>query len=189
MFRKSLMLLVVTGLVATFGLLASAYFTSTATVTNNTFTTGTLNLTASPASAALTLNTMAPGDKITAPITLTNSGTLDLYYAMTSTSTNLDNKGLAQQLTLAIKSGVSACSNSGFGSSGTSIYSGALNNALFGESEFDSVGWPRPGDRLLAASAAEGLCFQVSLPLGSGNAYQGASTTTTLTFNAVQAAH
>jgi predicted ribosomally synthesized peptide with SipW-like signal peptide len=189
MFRKSLSLLVVAGLLATFGLLASAYFTSTATVGNNTFTTGTLNLTASPTSAALTLSNMAPGDKVTAPITLTNAGTLDLYYAMTSNSTNGDNKGLAQQMTLAIKSGVTACTNGGFDASGTALYNGSLQGASFGNSDFENFGWPQPGDRLLTATALEVLCFQVMLPTSTGNPYQGATTTTTFTFNAIQTTH
>ncbi|CAG0947306.1 spore coat-associated protein N [Anaerolineae bacterium] len=185
MFRKSLTLLVVAGILATFGLLASAYFTSQATVTNNTFTTGTLNLTVAPTTAALTFNNMAPGDAVTAPITVTNSGSLALRYAMTSTSTNTDSKGLAAQMTLAIKSGVTACTNGGFAASGTSIYSGTLGSALFGDPATGS----QAGDRTLVASANEVLCFQATLPANSGNAYQSAATTATFTFDAEQTAN
>ena len=188
MFRKSLALFVVTGLLATLGLLASAFFTSTVTVSNNTFTTGTLNLTASPTTAALTIGNMAPGDTVTAPITLTNAGSLNLYYAMTSNSTNPDSKALAQQMTLAIKASVTTCTKSGFGLNGTVIYSGTLANAGFGDPDFDVVGWPLPGDRSLTAAATEVLCFQATLPASTGNTYQGATTTTTFTFDAVQAA-
>ncbi|CAG0969385.1 spore coat-associated protein N [Anaerolineae bacterium] len=185
MFRKSLTLLVVAGILATFGLLASAYFTAQATVSNNTFTTGTLNLTVAPTTAALTFSNMAPGDAVTAPITVTNSGSLALRYAMTNSSTNTDNKNLAAQMTLAIKSGVTACTNSGFAASGTSVYGGSLGSASFGDPATGS----QVGDRTLAALANEALCFQATLPSNSGNAYQGATTTTTFTFDAEQTAN
>ena len=86
MFRKSLLLLIIAGGLAMLSLLAAAAFTAQASVTNNTFTAGTLNLTVSPTSAALTFSNMAPGDRVTAPINVTNSGSLDLRYAMTSHS-------------------------------------------------------------------------------------------------------
>ena len=185
MFRKSLTLLVVAGLLASFSLLASALFTASATVTNNTFTTGTLNLTASPTTAALTFSNMAPGDAVTAPINTTNTGTLQLRYAMTSASTNADSKNLAQQMTLLIKTGVTTCSAGGFGVDGTTIYSGTLASAAFG----DPTQGTHAGDRTLNAAASETLCFQAGLPLSTSNTYQGATTTTTLTFQAEQTAN
>jgi hypothetical protein len=42
------------------------------------------------------------------------------------------------------------------------------------------------GDRTLAAAAVETLCFRVSLPGATGNAFQGAATTATLTFDSEQ---
>jgi hypothetical protein len=182
MFRKSLVLMLIAGLVATYGLVASALFTAQASVTNNTFTAGTLNLTVTPTSAALTFSNMAPGDAVTAPITVTNSGTLAMRYAMTSASTNTDSKNLAAQMTLEIKSGVTTCTNAGFSASGTSVYSGTLSAALFGNPATGG----HTGDRALAAAAAETLCFKASLPSDTGNAYQGATTTTTFTFDAEQ---
>jgi predicted ribosomally synthesized peptide with SipW-like signal peptide len=182
MFRKSLMLLALAGLVATMGLAASALFTSQATVTDNSFTTGTLVLTASPTSAAITLSNIAPGDEVTAPITLTNSGSLDLRYAMTSASTNTDNKNLADQLVLSIKSGVTNCSNSGFGASGSSLYAGSLGAAEFGNPNQGA----QAGDRNLAPAGDEVLCFNASLPATTGNAFQDAATTATFTFDAEQ---
>jgi len=182
MFRKSLMFLLVAGILATFGLAASALFTSQATVTDNAFTTGSLVLTASPTSAAITFSNMAPGDQVTAPITLTNSGTLDLRYAMQGAATNTDSKNLAAQLVLSIKSGVSQCSNAGFGGSGTSIYSGPLSTGAFG----NPATGQQAGDRLLSAGANEVLCFNASLPLDTGNAFQNSTTTTTFTFSGEQ---
>ena len=45
------------------------------------------------------------------------------------------------------------------------------------------------GDRTLNATANEVLCFYVSLPLSAANSSQGASTTTTFTFDAEQTAN
>ncbi len=185
MFRKSMILFIVAGLLASLSLLASALFTSSATVTNNTFTAGTLILTASPTSSALTASNMAPGDQVTAPITVTNGGTLQLRYAMTSSSTNTDSKGLAAQMTLQIKSGVTTCTTAGFGASGTQVYSGTLTSALFG----DPTQGQQAGDRMLNAGTNEVLCFQATLPFTATNTYQGATTTTTFTFQAEQTAN
>ena len=58
---------------------------------------------------------------------------------------------------------------------------------------FDLMGNSAPGnqsgDRALAAADSENLCFRVSLPLSTGNAYQNSTSTVTLTFNAEQTAH
>jgi hypothetical protein len=184
-FRKSLVLLIIAGLLATFALTGMALFTSTATVANNTFTTGTLVLTATPSTAAITYSNMAPGDQVTAPIVLTNGGTLDLRYAMTSSSTNADGKGLMNQLQLQIKSGVTTCTNAGFGASGTQVYSGTLAAAAFG----NPAQGQQPGDRTLAAGTNESLCFNASLPLTTDNTFQNATTTATFTFSAEQVAN
>ena len=110
------------GLAVVGGVLGSrglAVFTSTASVGSNTFTTGTVSLTTSPTTALVTFSGMAPGDQVTAPITITNAGSLALRYAVTSTTTE---NILATQLGLTIKSGVTTCSNAGFAGSGTVVY-------------------------------------------------------------------
>jgi hypothetical protein len=45
------------------------------------------------------------------------------------------------------------------------------------------------GDRSLDAATSEILCFRVSLPSSTGNAFQGATTTATFTFSAEQTAN
>jgi len=45
------------------------------------------------------------------------------------------------------------------------------------------------GDRALAVSGTETLCFQVSLPLATGNAFTSAASTATFTFDAEQTAN
>lgn len=42
---------------------------------------------------------------------------------------------------------------------------------------------------MLAAAANETLCFRVTLPAGTGNAYQATTTTTKFTFDAEQTAN
>lgn len=104
--RTLLLMLAAVGVAA--GLVASlstALYTDTASVPGNTFTTGTVDITTSPTSALVTFTSpvMAPGDQVTAPITVSNVGTLDLRYAIKSTTTE---SVLAAVLDLTVKSGV-----------------------------------------------------------------------------------
>jgi hypothetical protein len=126
---------------------------------------------------------MAPGDQVTAPITVTNAGSLSLRYAITSTTTE---NTLAGQLGLTIKSGVTTCTNAGFASSGAVLYGSA---ALGNTTPINVVGDPtqgsQAGDRTLA-SGSETLCFSVSLPLATGNTFQGLTSTATFSFQGEQ---
>ncbi|MBI4198836.1 MAG: hypothetical protein HY533_06980 [Chloroflexi bacterium] len=157
-----------------------ALFTETQSVGANTFSTGTVNITASPASALITFATMAPGDVVTNPMTVTNDGTLQLRYAVTSTTTETV---LASQIDLTIKENVTTCTNAGFGVDGTVVY-GPAN--LQGDGTGKVIGDPaqgnQAGDRTRNASTSEVLCFQASLPLSTGNSFQGLSTTATFDF-------
>src|SRR5262249_50625122 len=130
MIRKALALLVVAGLLAGFANVGSALFTSSDTIGANSFTTGTLSISVAPTSAAVTFSNMAPGDQATAPVTVTNGGSLQLRYAITSTVTNADSKGLGAQLQVTIKSGVTTCTNAAFGASGTIVNNGGAAGPL-----------------------------------------------------------
>src|SRR5262249_20225092 len=77
-----------------------ARFTDTATVDANTFTSGTVDLTRTPITAAIGFANMAPGDSTAGAITVTNSGTLPMRYAVTSATTE---NVLAAQLDLSIR--------------------------------------------------------------------------------------
>ena len=187
MFRKSLILYVVAGLLASFSLLAAAFFTAQATVTDNQFTTGTLDLAISPATSAITFSQLVPTghDKARrAELVVTNSGSLPLRYAMQTTATNPDGKGLADRLSLEIGAPSHACEAENVYFDAT-IYFGPLGNGAIG----DPAPGAQAGDRVLAPGANEKLCFLVSLPANTGNEYQGATTTTTLTFTAEQIAN
>jgi hypothetical protein len=158
-----------------------AMFTDTETVTANVFTTGTLDLTAAPATAAISYADMAPGDMVTAPLTVTNSGGLDLRYSMAGAQTAGD-PGLGAALSVAVRTGVAACTNAGFGLSGSALTSGTLAASSFG----DASAGAQAGDRTLAPAASEVLCYQVSLPITAGNALQGLSATGSITLSAEQ---
>lgn len=164
-----------------------AYFTDTAGLSGTSFTSGTVKIGAAPVRSALKVPAMAPGDVITAPVTVTNKGTLAHRYAVRSrTSENV----LAGQLRLTVKTGVTSCTNAGFRGSGTTVYGpGVLGSTKGTKLVGDAAPGAHRGDRVLAAGTSEVLCLQVSLPPTTGNAFQAKSTTASLTFDAEQTAN
>ncbi len=168
-------------------LVTGAFFTDTQLVTANTFSTGTVKLGVSPATAAVTLANMAPGDTVTGSISVTNTGSLAERYAVLSTTDATDANFLAAQLLMTVKSGVTTCTTAGFGASGTIVYGpGVLGSTTGTKAIGDSAQGAQPGDRVLAAAASESLCVQVMLPTATGNTYQNKTTTATFTFNSEQ---
>lgn len=169
--------------------ITQAVFTDSQAVDANTFSTGTVDISTSPTTALVTYSSMAPGDKTTQSLVVSNAGSLGLRYAVTATATNADTKGLKDQLSLIVKTidvttPASPCDNF----DGTQLYSGDVDSTA-GKLVGDSTAGSHTGDRTLAASANETLCFRVELPSASGNAYQNASTTATFTFEAEQTAN
>jgi hypothetical protein len=163
--------------------LSGAIYTDTEAVGNNTFTVGTLDISASPATALFTATAMAPGDSATAPLTVSNDGSLDLRYAIES---DTDEDVLAAQLDLTIKSGVTTCDNTDWDADGTVLYNGILGSTSVETLVGDKTQGADTGDRTLAATANEELCFHVELPLTAPDASQGVTTTATFTFYAEQ---
>jgi spore coat-associated protein N len=189
MFRRSLYLVLALGITAGLVNLGSALFTDSQAVDANSFTSGTVILSTDPTTELVTFSNMAPADVVVAPITVSNDGSLDLRYSVKSLATNTDGKGLAAQLVLTIKSGVTACTLGGFAADGTEIYSGILGatptaTKLVG----DAAAGQDTGDRVLPPTTlnSEVLCFQVQLPSDTGDAWQGAATSATFTFDAEQ---
>ena len=169
---------------STFGTMA--LFTDSDTVGANTFSTGTIILTTSPTSALVTYSNMMPGDVVTNPMVVTNAGSESLRYAVSSVATNTDTKGLKDQLDLEVRTidattPLSPCSDF----DGTSLYSGDLDSTA-GLILGDATPGSSSGDRTLASSAAETLCFRVSLEIGTGDTFQGAASTATFTFASEQ---
>ena len=158
------------------GAMSLAVF-SDSQASSGAWTTGTIVLGVTP-STAFSATNILPGDTGSQTINVTNSGTGALRYAISTSATNADSKGLAAQMNLTVSPGTCA-------SPGSSVYSGALGSAAVGSATQGS----QAGDRTLASGANENLCFAWSFPLSSGNAFQNAATTATFTFAAEQTAN
>jgi predicted ribosomally synthesized peptide with SipW-like signal peptide len=186
MVKKILFTLIAVGLLsAVSGLGGLAVFTDQDTVDANTFTTDSLDMSTNPTTALVTFSNMAPGDEVTAPLTVNNDSTaLELRYAVSSTTTE---DTLAAQLDLTIKENVTTCTNAEFDTDGTVVYGAADLGSMAG---INVIGDPTQGadagDRVLAASANEVLCFNVELPLTTDDTYEGLTTTATFTLDAEQ---
>ena len=182
---------------------ALAVFTDQATVTGNTFGNGTVDIATSPATAIVSYAApsgspatggMAPGDSDPASggrlLTVSNGGSLQLRYALSVTATDADGKALRSQLDLAIRSVDATTPGAGTecdNFDGAVVYTGKLDAAATSGRIFGNAAQgAHAGDRVLNAGANELLCFRATLPLASGNAYQGAATTATFSFDAEQ---
>ncbi len=187
MLKNIIITVAAIGLLSTFGGLAGiAVFTDTASVGSNTFTTGSIVITTSPTTALVTFTDMAPGDSIqpNAGILVTNGdSTLALRYAITSTTTE-DVLAAALDLTIRTVDVEATVKCDDF--DGTIIYTTGDLDSMGG---INVVGDPTQGadagDRTLAASANETLCFLVALPL-SATGPEGTTTTATFAFQAEQ---
>ncbi len=176
--RRALVAMLMAASLATVGAgaMSLAVFTDSK-ASSGSWTTGTVILGVAP-STAFTANGILPGDTGSQTVAVSNSGTGALRYAMTSTSTNTDSKGLAAQMTLTIKAGTCV-------SPTTTLYTGALSAAALG----NPAQGADTGDRAVASGATDSLCFTWSFPIASGNAFQTATTTATFTFAAEQTAN
>jgi len=181
MYRRILLSLVAIGVLASFmGLGGLSLFTATTDNDGNAFTSGSVDISTSPASAFLMMSNMAPGDSVTEPLTVNNDGTLDLRYAMTTDAVDGVPPGLAAVLTLEIRDEGTDCPTF----DGNILYNSSLDLNL------GYIGDPTPGgdlgDReITVAAGSEVLCFRVTLP-SDATGPEGASTTVTFTFDAEQ---
>jgi predicted ribosomally synthesized peptide with SipW-like signal peptide len=162
---------------------------------NSTFTTGTIVLDATKIAALdLTTSALMPGDSVRSSVAVENDGTAELRYSISQSSTNPDTKDLRISLTLAVRTadtGAGAFGTDGDycdDANGTSLRASAAMGAS-GSVVGDSTQGAQSGDRTLAASASEVLCFYVTLDLSAPNSMQGAATVTTFTFSAEQTAN
>jgi spore coat-associated protein N len=169
--------------------LSGAVFGDTQTLGTNDFTTGTVRLGTNPTATVVSAGNMAPGDEVFGDVRVDNTGSLQLRYALAATADDPDGKGLNTQLRLSVYSGLTqlqcAAGNVGLGTleGGPSTLGTPVK--VFG----DSNQGIDVGDRVLDAGASERLCVRVALPLATGNAYQNATSTITLTFDAEQTAN
>jgi hypothetical protein len=180
MYRRILLSLVAIGVLTSFMSLGGlSLFTATTDNDGNAFTSGSVDISTSPASAFLTMSNMAPGDSVTAQLTVSNDGTLDLRYAMTTDAVDALTPGLAAALTLEIRDEGTNCTLF----DGTEeIYTGTLAAGFIG----DPAPGAQAGDRpITVVAGSEVLCFRVTLPSGATSP-EGGSTTATFTFDAEQ---
>jgi hypothetical protein len=200
MLRRTLIGLVAIGILGSFmGMGGFSLFTATTHNDANTFTSGIVDISSSPATAFLHLSNMAPGDSVTAKLTISNDGTLPMRYSMTTDTTDVGTPPpgphLDDTLTLEIRELGTNCT----------LFNGALLYGGTGETLADGyIGNPNPGpdtgDRPLPPSptpgASEDLCFKVTLPKYDAEPTpvpitgpMGAGTTATFTFDAEQTAN
>ena len=158
------------------GMFSLAIFTDTDT-TNGTFAAGTINIESSP-TLDMTVPPLLPGDSVTGEVVIDNLGTGEFRYAMTTVASG----DLAPALQLEIRDEGTDCATF----DGNVVRAnGALGTAAFG----NPLTGNDTGDRVLAASGTETLCFQVTLPLATDNTYQGDTAAATFTFAAEQTAN
>jgi predicted ribosomally synthesized peptide with SipW-like signal peptide len=165
------------------GAMSLALFTDDVDVDNNSFTTGTVVLSATPATALFNVGVMMPGDNAYGQLTVANAGTAGFRYSMTTSATDPDTKDLRSQLDVEVR--LKAAGSCAADFTGTVVVPNTnLQSAAFGNSNQGQDS----GDRLLP-SGNEVFCFRVSLPGGTVDAYQGATTVATFHFHAEQTAN
>jgi hypothetical protein len=127
---------------------------------------------------------VVPGDYESRAVMVSNTGSLALRYAATSTTT--DNV-LAGELQLTIWQATGGAADCDSTPDATPIYGPAPLGRVGG---LNTIGDPaqgsQPGDRTLAAGDSETLCFAVSAPLSMDNSVQGLTTTPAFDFLAEQ---
>lgn len=175
---------------ASTALFTGAVFTDTERVDNSEFTSGTVDITTSPATTILANPNLAPGDTVTGIVEITNSGSLEYRYSATNFASTSDDKALHTQLHLRVYEvrDASQCSEAGPAGGtplGSKVGISTSEEPLFG----DRTQGGQEGDRVLAAGASERLCVRVDLPLDTPNEFQDATTSLSFTFYAEQTAN
>jgi hypothetical protein len=157
-----------------------AYYTGAVSRGSNQFTTGIVSLTTGVAVGdTLTMTNLVPGDSFTARLQINATGsTLDLRYAMTTTTSGSATLASTLQLTVRTKTS-NPCTNQ----DGTILYGpGNLSSAAIG----NPSGGSQAGDRTLVGGANEDLCFTVTMPSTAPLSVQGTTTGATFSFKAEQ---
>lgn len=181
--RKRLLIFLLLGLSA-LPSLATSYITITlfgerAVVTSDAWAPVPIDVRAEPV-MLLGLSGMLPGDQNGGQLLVANVGVDPLRYALFSTSTDPDGRGLRDVLVTEIRSEGSGCD----AFVGPLLYQGRLLGAGFG----DRTPGGQSGDRLLGAGERERLCVRVRLPFDAGNRHQRSVTASTFTVVAEHAA-
>jgi len=175
------------GIIALLGALAAltlgagsfslAQFTDSAASTWS-FTAGSINIDAE-ATVGAAVTGMMPGDSVTQDLVVSNLGTEQLRYAMTTVAPG----ALGDALTIEVRGvDVDTVGCGSFDGASIVLAGTILDGAAFG----NPIQGPHAGDRVLNGGANETLCFRATLPLSADTSLQGASTLATFTFDAEQ---
>lgn len=143
-----------------------AYFSDHATVSGNTFATGTVKL-GSITNLPITWTNMRPGDFISRSVTLNYDGTLaaDIYLGVTGTSDPDEAQYFANHLNVVIKDGVNE------------LYNGPASGL--------STTWLKIGTNV--SNGPKTLDLTMTLDINTDNTHQNVSNTdTTFLFYAIQ---
>lgn len=175
-----------------------ALFTSTVVQGSNNFTTGTITLTLTNGTGAtvfpFNVTGMMPGDNKVAAVAVNDTGNAQMRYSVTASATNPDTKSLASQLQVTVKGQDATVGTRPCGSfDGAVLQSPATPVSLSTSATVNVLGDPtagnQAGDQTVAAAGSQQLCIGVSLPLATGNTYQGATTVVTFNFAGEQTAN
>lgn len=169
----------------------SALFTETDTVGANSFATGSVDISTNPTTQIVYASSdMAPGDSEAGQVTVSNDGSLEYRYAITSTTTE---DTLAAQLDMTVWAEASETTVDGtcdVTPPTAKLYTAADLGVTTGLNVIgDPTTGSQAGDRTLAAAGSEVLCFLVALPSSTDNTFESLTTTATFAFAAEQTAN
>ncbi|WP_251153629.1 TasA family protein [Cellulosimicrobium sp. Marseille-Q4280] len=175
--RRATALLAATAVVAAGAAGTSALFTDREVVDANSFTSGSLDLVAAPATQLFQVRDMAPGDVVANPLHLTNSGTTPL--AWTPSVRVADAGKLAERLTTrTFPVADDASCAPGADASGSLLATGGWTD--LGET------FRGAGDAYLAAGDETVVCLVVGFDYGADLSYSGATANLEWIFDAEQ---
>lgn len=169
-------------------LTTNALFTNTDTDGQTGFVSGTIDITSDATDFAVDAGNAAPGDSHFAPLEITNSGTLQLRYAVELTGSEDSAAALLDELTYRVYSGVTPANcTAGTIAAGTVLGSAVLSNGTHWIG--DVAAGEQAGDRTLASGASENLCVELEFDIDAGDDVQGATAALDFTFHAEQTAN
>lgn len=141
------------------------------------FTSGRVDISASPATAAFTGSNMAPGDVVYGGITVANSAAVDALKVKYKMTTSVTGATLGAALAAEVRAISGVCDATSWGASIDVMAGPSSLSAL-------SIATWRPLD----PGSSEVACFRISLPL-SDTASQGLAATATFRFDSEQFAN
>jgi spore coat-associated protein N len=170
----------------------SSLLTTSASPGVSMFTTGSVIIGTDPATVALQAQNMALGDSVVRSVTVTNGGSLQLRYAITSTVTGSSTLAAGLQLTVWDENAEAdqdlACAST---PPGTKLYSAGVIGSTSATTNIvgNVTQGAQTGDQTLNAGATQQLCLLVALPSNASSSLASQSLSATFTWNAEQTAH